>query len=68
VWDKVKSEAEFELKQLNDLVLRYRPLLEKALATPPDEYETAAIGAMLQSFYNGIENLFKRIGLELYGD
>jgi hypothetical protein len=45
----------------------YRPLIDKCRGTPPDAIELSALAAMLHSFYTGIENIFKRIALDLDG-
>ena len=65
MWDKTQKEIAFELQQLQELLEHYRPLLAKVAGAEPEPVEVAALGAMLQSFYNGIENIFKRIALEL---
>jgi hypothetical protein len=40
-------------------------LLEKCAVSPPNDIELSALAAMLHSFYNGMENIFKRVTLEL---
>jgi hypothetical protein len=40
-------------------------LLAKCAASAPDYIELSALAAMLHSFYNGMENIFKRTTLEL---
>ena len=63
--DKTRDEIVFELKQLHKLLEHYRPLLDKLGSTTPDDVEVSALGAMLQSFYNGIESIFKRVALDV---
>jgi hypothetical protein len=65
VWDNTKNEIGLELQQMHTLLEYYRPLLIKVRSTTPDNFEVNALGALLQSFYNGAENIFKRIALEL---
>jgi hypothetical protein len=67
VWDKLRKQVAVERQQLGRLLEGYRPLLEKGAATQPSDFELAALAAMLHSFYNGIENIFKRIAEELDG-
>ncbi|HEX5410303.1 MAG TPA: hypothetical protein VFZ27_00415 [Terriglobia bacterium] len=43
----------------------YRPVLEKCAATPPNDIELSGLAALLNSLYNGIENVFKRVCAEL---
>lgn len=45
----------------------YRPLLTKLSTVEPDPVESIAVGGILQSFYNGVENIFRRIALESRG-
>ena len=68
VWDRLRSQVQFECEQLNRLVHQYRPLLAKGAETGVDDFETASIGAMLHAFYNGVESIFKRIALEIDGE
>ena len=67
MWDKTRSEILFELSQLKELLGAYRQLIDKASDTPPGKVEIAALASMLHSFYNGVENVFKRIALESDG-
>jgi hypothetical protein len=65
VWDSLREQATLEREQLHRLLDVHRPLLEKCAASPPNDIELSALAAMLHSFYNGIENIFKRTCLEL---
>jgi hypothetical protein len=44
-----------------------QPLLAKCHATPPTDIELSALAALLHSFYTGIENIFKRVAVDLDG-
>ena len=63
--DKLHKQIAVELQQLNRLLEVHQPLLAKCANEAPNEIETSALAAMLHSFYTGIENIFKRIVLEL---
>lgn len=64
MWDRLEAQIQVELEQLNRLLNTYRPLLEHCGVAAPDDIELAALAAMLHSFYNGVENLLKRIAVE----
>ena len=65
MWDSLREQVTLERRQLHRLFPVYRPLLAKCAVSPPNEIELHALAAMLHSFYNGFENIFKRITLEL---
>jgi hypothetical protein len=65
VWDKLRKQVAVEVEQLNYLIEVHRPLLTKCTGTTPNDIELSALAAMLHSFYTGIENIFKRVAVEL---
>lgn len=66
--DDLASQIAFECGQLEKLIEFYRPLLVKCADAEPKPIEIPALAVMLHSFYNGVENIFKRIALECNGD
>ena len=54
----IKTYVEREIGQIDHLLQNYNHLIKSALSSEPDLVELTAIGAVLQSFYNGIENIF----------
>ncbi len=63
--DRLRKQISVERKQLRQLLDTHRPLLEKCVRSEPDAVELSALAAMLHAFYTGIENVFKRIQVEL---
>ena len=68
MWDRLAQQAEVEFEQLDHLLATHRPLIERCETTPPDDIELSALAAMLHSFYTGVENLLKRVALQVDGD
>lgn len=68
MWDKLRKQISVEREQLRELINIHRPLLEKCVASEPDAIELSALAAMLHAFYTGIENIFKRVEVELGED
>lgn len=62
---KLKRQVEVELEQLNQLIDTYQALIHQSVQKPPNNIELAALATMLHGFYTGIENIFKRIVVEL---
>ena len=63
MWRDLKDEIELELAMLKKHLSDCSPLRKITLSRPPDHIESMALAAMLHAFYNGIENIFKRIAL-----
>ncbi|HSK76351.1 MAG TPA: hypothetical protein VLQ45_07805, partial [Thermoanaerobaculia bacterium] len=67
MWPDLREQVAVEESQLQQLLDLHRPLLEKCLTVEPDAIELSALAALLHSFYTGMENLFRRIALEVDG-
>ena len=65
--DKLGKAIRLECQQLRRLFDEYRPLFHRCAATPPNLTELSALASVLHSFYNGVENILKRIAKELDG-
>ncbi len=57
----LSAQIGFELDQLRKLLAEGKTLIAASALAPPDATGRWALGAMLQAFYNGIENILKRI-------
>ena len=66
-WDELRKEIATERRYLHRELHGYKPLLEKCRMQAPDMIESTALGALLHSFYNGLENIFKRIAMACDG-
>ena len=62
---ELNEEINLELAQLHRLLNSFAPLRKKVQGSPPDTIEIVALAGLLQSFYNGIENILKRIVLKI---
>ena len=67
MWPELQEEVELELAMIREHLGMFAPLLDAVRGRAPDAIETAALGAMLHSFYNGVENIFKRIAIHCDG-
>jgi hypothetical protein len=63
VWHELEEEIQLEIAHLRQLLDKFAPLRKKAESVSPDTVEIVALAGLLQSFYNGIENIFKRVAL-----
>lgn len=62
--EKTRTKIRLEIEQINQLLSTYNDLLAKCQANEPDIVEIAALGSVLHSFYNGLENIFSVIAKE----
>jgi hypothetical protein len=67
-WDKFRKQQLAEREQLRRLLSGIRPLIIKCRDTAPTEIELPAMAATLHSFYTGVENIFKRVAVEVDGE
>jgi hypothetical protein len=65
---KIQEYIENEFILLTRLIEKHRPLIKTAQDKIPEDFHISTLGAMLQSFYGGIENLFKRIAYDVDGN
>ena len=65
MWPEARQQVEVEIAQLNQLLEAYHPLVAKSAMLPPNFIELSALATMLHSFYTGVENIFKRIAIEI---
>ena len=66
-WDKFRKQQAAEREQLRRLLSGFHELMVRCRNTAPTEIELSALAATLHSFYTGVENIFKRVALELDG-
>lgn len=67
MWHKLRKQVELERGQLDRLLESHRSLLIQCERVSPNPIELSALAAMIHAFYNGIENIFKRINTEIDG-
>lgn len=65
MWLKLVHQVAVEREMLRRLLADHQPLIDRCAASIPDRIEISALSAMLHGYYNGIENIFKRIAIEL---
>ena len=59
--EKIVSQVTFEIEQIDQLLVAYADLWERAQQGTPDLVEMTAMASVLHSFYNGLENIFLSI-------
>ena len=60
--DTVRQKLQHEIRQIDQLMESFKPLLDVVTVREPDLIELSALATVLHSFYGGIENIFTTIG------
>ena len=68
MWHKLAKQISVEREQLNRLIEIHSRLITKCASDSPNDIELSALAALLHSFYTGVENIFKRVAVELDGE
>lgn len=68
MWPDVEEQVAVEWAQIDQLFAAYQTVISKSSQESPHFIELSALATMLHSFYTGIENIFKRIALEIDGN
>lgn len=68
MWPDVEEQVAVEQAQIDQLFVAYQAAIDKSSQQEPNFIELSAMATMLHSFYTGIENIFKRIALEIDGN
>jgi hypothetical protein len=61
----LRRQIAVEQEQIDRLIEIHRPLLLQCQNVAPNGIELSALAALLHSFYTGVENVFKRVALDL---
>ncbi len=65
MWSRLKKQIAVEEAEIAELIAFHRELLDTGKQRSLTGIELSAAAAFLHSFYSGIENLFRRITIEL---
>jgi hypothetical protein len=68
VWHKLVKQIDVERQQMRRLIEIHGRLLANCASRIPNDIELSALAALLHSFYTGVENIFKRVAIELDGE
>lgn len=60
-----KAKVTYEISQIDELVGKAQVLVSLCESKEPDFIEITAVGGVLHSFYNGLENIFVLFGKSL---
>ena len=63
--ETTKTKINYEMSQIDELIDKSQVLFSLCKNREPDFIEITAIGGILHSFYNGLENIFVLIGKTL---
>lgn len=63
----INKKIEFEISQIDEHLAKSSVLIKKCSLQEPDYVELCAAGSILQSFYNGIENILLIISKSIDG-
>ena len=64
----LKTKITYELSQIDELIEKAGVLVALCKSKEPDFIEITAVGGILHSFYNGLENIFVLIAKSLHFD
>ena len=64
----IRQKILFEISQLDEHISKSSVLIQKCKIQEPDYVELCAAGSILQSYYNGIENIFLIISKNIDGE
>ena len=67
-WDKFRKHRPRNANNCSICCLGFTDSSPKCPTTAPTEIELSALAALLHSFYTGVENVFKRVAMELDGE
>jgi hypothetical protein len=65
VWDEVRAEVRIEFAAIERLLSDHAELLDAVRLREPTIWERSALAAVLHAFYNGVENVLKRIAAKV---
>lgn len=65
--DLIRQKIEFEISQLDEHISKSSILIQKCKLREPDYIELCAVGSIIQSYYNGIENILLLISKNIDG-
>jgi len=63
--ESITGQIQFEMEQIDRLFEFYAGLLADSRQRVPDLIEMTALGSVLHSFYNGVENIFLAVAKEV---
>ncbi|MDR1290204.1 MAG: hypothetical protein LBK06_03290, partial [Planctomycetaceae bacterium] len=55
--ENIKQKILFEISQIDEVIKSTKPLRDLCKIKAPDVVEKSAVALLLQSFYNGVENV-----------